>query len=457
MQTIFAVQIVLFAGMITLQVQAGITLTTLISFDQTNGSDPQAGLALGPDGNFYGTTTSGGANGLGTVFRITPTGAFTNLVSFANSNGASPRDGLLLGGNGKFYGTAYAGGANYSGILFQVDTNGALATVYTFSFAGGGFPVAGLIQDSAGSFYGATAIGGTNSGGTVFRLTADGMFRTLASFDLSGSGGNSPYGGLLLGSNGFIYGTTSQGGANGYGAVYEMDTNGALATVASFDNTNGANPYAGLTCGMGVNGDLFGTASAGGANGYGTIFKLGTNGLLTTMVPFGNTNGAAPKAVLTLGVDGDFYGTTSAGGDFNGQPAGHGTVFKFEANGELTTLFLFNGTNGDSPQGGLAQGASGDFFGTTANGGANGFGTVFRLSLAVTPPSFLSAVATGDRVTLTWSATPGKTYELLYKTNLDRGSWSNLSDGITATNAIMTTSDSMGADSRRFYQLLMLQ
>ena len=454
MKLLLAVPGIFAAGSLALHVQAGITFTSLMSFDQTNGDDPQAGLAQGLDGNFYGTTTRGGINANGTIFQITPTGVFTNLISFAGTNGASPRSGLLLGMDGSFYGTTYTGGSNNAGIIFQITTNGVLSTLQTFSFAGGGFPIGGLVQDQGGNLYGTTAVGGTNSGGTVFRLATNGIIQTLDFFNISGNGGNSPYAGLLRGSNANYYGTTYQGGTNGYGTIYEINTNGALTTLVSFGNTNGANPYAGLISDL--NGNLYGTTYQGGANGYGTVFELHTNGTLTTLVSFGNTNGATPQAGLFLGMDGNLYGTTSAGGDLSSQPAGHGTVFKLSTNGTLTSLILFNGTNGDSPQGSLIQDAQGNFYSTTAGGGTNGFGTVFRFSITVTPPRFLDVAAMNNIVTLTWSATAQETYQMLYKTNLNQASWSNLNGSVLATNTVMTTFDAVGPDTQRFYQILLL-
>jgi len=156
-----------------------------------------------------------------------------------------------------------------------------------------------------------------------------------------------------------------------------VTTTGVLTTLVSFNGTNGAEPYyAGLT--LGPDGNFYGTTYAGGitnstfANGLGTVFKVTTNGVLTTLVSFNGTNGMYPFAGLTLGNDSNFYGTT----------VGVGTVFRMTTNGALTTLVFFNGTNGASPYAGLALGNDGNFYGTTENGGSSGMGTVFRLSLA---------------------------------------------------------------------------
>jgi uncharacterized repeat protein (TIGR03803 family) len=131
-------------------------------------------------------------------------------------------------------------------------------------------------------------------------------------------------------------------------------------------------------------------------------------------------------------------------------------VFKLGTNGTLTTLVSFDGTNGASPEAGLIQGADGNFYGTTTQGGTNGYGTVFRLSVIVPPPGFLAMAQAGATLTLTWSATVGQSYQMLYKTNLNQTTWNNLNDALTATNPIMTASDAIGPDQQRFYRILLL-
>ena len=438
------------------RVEAGVTLTSLVSFNQTNGAFPSAGLVQGTDGNFYGTTASYGPGGYGTLFQMTPAGTFTNLVSFNSTNGAGPRAGLVQGTDGGFYGTTYNGGSNNAGTVFQFTTNGTLTTLVTFAISTGGYPIAGLIQGQDGSFYGTTAIGGTNSGGTAFQVMTNKTLATLASFNISGDGGNSPYAGLVQANDGSLYGTTYQGGTNGRGTIFKLTTNGTFTSLYSFTGTNdGAYPYAGLV--QGADGNFYGTTFYGGTNGVGTVFEFATNGTLTTLVSFGNTNGAYPQAGLVRGSDGGFYGTTSAGGAYTNQSSlGCGTVFKLGTNGTLTTLASFDGTNGAAPEAGLIQGADGNFYGTTTQGGTNGYGTVFRLSVIVPPPDFLTVSQTGATLAMTWSATVGQSYQLLYKTDLNQPTWNNLNNSLTATNPIMTTFDAMGPDQQRFYRILLL-
>ncbi len=192
------------------------TVQTLVSFTGTNGSYPISALALGNDGNLYGTADNGGSNGAGTVFRVTTNGMITTLVSFAGTNGTDPAATLTLGKDGNFYGTTYEGGSN-------------------------------------------------NDGGTVFQLATNGTLTTLAFFDVTN--GLYPYAALTLGNDGNFYGTTTQAGntnfngGGGYGAIFRVSTNGTMSTLIAFNGTNGASPQAGLT--LGSDGNLYGTVPLG--------------------------------------------------------------------------------------------------------------------------------------------------------------------------------------------------
>src|SRR5208337_3389753 len=279
---------------------------------------PQAGLVQGSNGNFYGTTYHGGTNNYGTVFKINTNGGLTSLYSFTGGNdGANPQAGLVQGSDGNFYGTTYQGGTNNDGAVFKIRTNGGLSSLYSFTGGNNGAnPQAGLVQGSDGNFYGTTYQGGTNNYGTVFKINTNGGLTSLYSFT-GGNDGANPQAGLVQGSDGNFYGTTYQGGTNNYGTVFKINTNGGLTSLYSFTGgNNGANPQAGLV--QGSDGNFYGTTYQGGTNNYGTVFKIRTNGGLSSLYSFsGGNDGANPQAGLVQGSDGNFYGTTYQGGTNN--------------------------------------------------------------------------------------------------------------------------------------------
>jgi uncharacterized repeat protein (TIGR03803 family) len=360
-------------------------VAVMYAFNGPDGGDPTGAMAQGADGNLYGTTQYGGANGYGTFFQMTTNGVMTTLHSFDYTDGGYPAGGLIQGVNGSFYGTTTEGGAHGYGTIFTITTNGALTTVHSFDYTDGGYPYCTLIQPGDGFFYGTTQYGGANYYGTVFKMTPLGAVTTLHSFDYSDGG--YLYGGMALGPDGNLYGTTEYGGASYYGTVFQVTPAGAFTTLHSFDYSDGGYPYAGLA--LGADGNFYGTTQYGGSDGEGTVFKITTNGMLTTLHSFNGADGNYPVAALTQGADGNFYGTTSGGGSyFNGVKSvgASGTVFRITTNGVLTTLLALAGTNGSSPQSSVCQGTDGNFYGTAGGGGvgfngsgSSGDGTVFRI------------------------------------------------------------------------------
>ena len=357
---------------------------------------PSAALAEGNDGNFYGTTAYGGASAKGTVFEVTPAGVLTTLVSFNGTNGSHPAAGLVQGSDGNFYGTTEYGGTNgNSGTVFQMTPGGTLTTLVSLNGTNGSHPLAGLVQGSDGNFYGTTLLGSVKNRGTVFQMTAAGVLTTLVSFN--GGNGSSPFAALVQGTNGNFYGTTGGGDGSWFGShspdncgtVFQMTSAGVLTTLLVFTTgANGYNPSAGLV--QGNDGNFYGTTAYGGnlsltltgGYGLGTVFKMTPAGGLITSVSFSGANGSYTVSGLVQGSDGNFYGTTAGGGTGGSATGGGGTVFRMTPSGALTTLVSFNGANGNSPQAPLVQGSDGNFYGTTTYGGAGGLGTVFRVTPA---------------------------------------------------------------------------
>jgi len=308
----------------------------------------------------------------------------TVLHYFSGSpDGLIPQFGAMIqGSDGNFYGTTVGGGFYGYGTVFKVTATGSESVLYSFSGYGVGsngynpFSV-GLVQDSDGNLYGTTSNGGAAGYGTVFKLTPTGVETDLHSF-AGGNDGAVSYASLILGIDGNFYGTTTSGGVAGYGTVFRMTPAGAESVLYSFaGGSDGATPYASLI--QGVDGNFYGTTTGGGAAGHGTVFKLTPSGVEAVLYSFaGGSDGATPYASLIQGVDGNFYGTT-----LNGGTNSHGTVFKVTPGGTETVLHSFSGgTDGAAPYAELTQGSDGNFYGTTCNGGTDGYnlGTIFRVT-----------------------------------------------------------------------------
>jgi uncharacterized repeat protein (TIGR03803 family) len=375
------------------------TFTSLVSFNGDDGAFPASmSLVQGTDGNLYGTAPSGGANSGGTVFKVTPTGTVTTLYSFCTqincTDGKTPLAGLVLGANGAFYGTTSVGGANDDGTVFSVTSGGALTTLHSFDLpVDGAYLTAALVQGTNGTFYGTTDEGGTNNYGTVFSINSGGAVTTLHSFDRTD--GAYPDAALVQATNGNFFGTTSDGGANDDGTVFSITSGGTLTTLHNFDGTDGAYPYAPLV--QASNGTFYGTTIEGGANGYGTVFSITSGGTLTTLHGFDSTDGSYLYAALIQATNGTLYGTSSEGGTANcsfGQPCG--TVFSITSGGTLTTLHSFDVTDGEEPHGALVQDTDGTFYGVTYEGGTSNYGTIFSLAVGLHP--FVETLPTSGQV-----------------------------------------------------------
>jgi uncharacterized repeat protein (TIGR03803 family) len=260
----------------------------------------------------------------------------------------------------------------------------------------------------------------------VFKVSTNGTLVSLYSFT-GGNDGAYPQAGLVLGNDGSFYGTTYGGGTNEVGTMFQIRTNGVLTSLYSFDAYN-ANPYAGLV--QGSDRYFYGMTFGGGKSDNGTVFKISTDGVLTNLYSFtGGNDGANPQAGLMQGSDGYFYGTTPYGGSYES-----GTVFKINTNGILTTLYSFTGGNDGSVPSGLVQGSDGSFYGTTYSGGQGGVGTVFQLAIVKTAPQ-LTITLSRPNVILSWPL-DATGFTLESSTNLASQVWSAVSGQFTVTNAI---------------------
>lgn len=374
------------------------TYKTLVSFNGTDGANPEyAPLVQGRDGNFYGTTRGAGGNSPGTVFKITAGGKLTIVADVGLDQ---PYAGLVLATNGWFYGTTAQGGAYNWGTIFEIMSKGTLNTVYSFcaqtNCSDGVFPLFGLVQASNRKLYGTTpSAAAVGSPGTIFGTTPAGQFTTLLIFD--GADGLSPSGPLIQARNGNLYGTAGAGGTYGQGTVFEITPGGRLTTLHNFDGADGSGPSLGLV--QATDGNFYGTTQQGGANnncpfGCGTVFKMTPKGALKTIYNFCSlsncTDGSLPISGLVQAPDGNFYGTTAQSGSSTACGGyGCGTVFKLTPKGALTTLYTFcartNCIDGAGPQAGLLQATSGIFYGVTTGGGTTAGGTVFSLSTGLGP------------------------------------------------------------------------
>lgn len=371
------------------------TFRLLYTFTDSVDSATPEGTLLLHDGRLYGTSSSRNSAGLGTIYQVDiRTGRETVLHRFAGSpsDGNWPAAGLIGDAAGNLYGSTTGGGPNSWGTLFKLDAAGHYTLAHAFDFSDGQSPQARLIRDGQGNLYGTTYQGGISNSGTVFKLDTAGVFTTLYRFTGSPDG-EWPHAALLL-DKGNLYGTTTCGGSTGgaaYGCVNGFGTVFSLAPPASSGSAwvetvlysftggaDGASPNAELVADG--RGNLYGTTVTGGnAAGNGVIFKFN----LTTMEEqvlhtFTGVDGSGPTVNLVRTSGGTLYGTTVQGGAFN-----FGTVFKLGGSGALTTLHSFTaGTDGAFPEGGLVRDSGGHLYGTTAGSGItnNPYGTVFEIT-----------------------------------------------------------------------------
>jgi uncharacterized repeat protein (TIGR03803 family) len=436
--------VVLITGMQALPAQA--QLTELYAFQYNSaatsnypdGANPMAELIQGKDGNYYTTTNIGGAGvcpgevegqipGCGAVVKITPAGVLSVLYSFPYDTSTStapdgwfPQAGLVQGKDGNFYGVATEGGTGGEacadttglsgcGTVFKLTPSGTLTVLHSFCGGSGcgslttdgAEPTGRMVFAANGDLYGTTQVGGLFNGfynqGTIFRISTSGAYTVLHVF--SGNFGSKPDGanpaaGLTLASNGDFYGTTTAGGASGDGSVFEMTASGKVTLLHSFTgSSDGSMPIGALV--QASDGNLYGTCYSGGANGTGTVFRITTKGVLTKIYDFaaeaapGNI-GYLPRAGLIQASDGNLYGTAWQGGAFTTT----GTIYQLTLGGVGTLEASFDAsTTGFAPLDALLQGSDGRLYVTLQyNGGENSDGVqdqgaISVLDLGLSPPA----------------------------------------------------------------------
>jgi uncharacterized repeat protein (TIGR03803 family) len=401
------------------------TFNVLASFNGFDGANPGATLVQGPNGNYYGTTATGGtisttSPGSGVIYEVTPTGKIILLHIFCLEarcpDGSGPQAPLVLATDGNFYGTTVDGGTHSVGTIFKITPEGKFTSIYSFCAetvlgicTDGMLVTAGLIQAVNGDFYGMAQAGGSHNEGTVFRVTSAGKLTVLYNFCSQDppycADGASPWATLIQGNDGYLYGTAEEGGTYRGGTVFKLALDGTLTTIYNFCPSE-----TGVTCPDGSapesaliqasNGNFYGATTTGGTVncgitkvGCGTVFELTPAGVLTTLHSFCSlancADGAYPSGV-TQGTDGNFYGITSGSGANK-----WGTLFQITSAGVLNTLYNFCAQSkcddGSSPKVAPFQATNGTFYGTTFIGGTGEAcpytqcGTVFTLSMGLGP------------------------------------------------------------------------
>jgi len=376
------------------------TITPLADFNRTTGGAPGDAFIQGLDGNFYGAAGVGGARDRGAVIVATPSGVITDLFSFCKATtcptGVTPYLSLLQVSNGDFFG--FTSGTSDNGTIFRLSPAGVINNLYDFCAnnicTDGQSPRTNMIQARNGYIYGTTNAGGTShNAGTIFRMTTTGALTTVYDFcqltNCQDGGGPLAFGGgLIQATDGNLYGVTRNGG-KGFGTIYQLSLSGTLKTIYKFCKQGaGANPCLdgaqplGLV--EGLDGNFYGVASGGGANGGGVFFKVTRYGGLTVLYNFCSQSGCADgegPISLILGSDGNFYGTTSNPTSDGAVP---NTIFQITPAGAYTLLYS---TDFRTESGLLSvmQSTDGNFYATNDVGGANGLGSFFKISTGLGP------------------------------------------------------------------------
>ena len=380
------------------------TETNIHDFGGSDGANPVGRLVAAGDGTFYGAAQFGGATGLGCVFKITESGTETVLHNFGNgtpqSDGLEPAAGVIVGKDGMLYGTTTGGGADGFGTVYKMTPAGVVTILH--SFAGttdGAIPETPLTFGKDGRLYGTTSADSEyeNSGdGTVFSMNTDGSnyivqcrFATMANVRGTLT--------LAPGSSTALYGTASTYGGAGEGALFSIipgtaDGSGALKVLHTFSDGSvaydGSYPNGALI--VDTAGNIYGTTFTGGANDNGTAYKYASTGAYTVLYSFDDLN-YLPAGGLILGSDGNFYGTTERSTE------GNGSVYSLSTTGSFNDIYDFGdygNYNGSDPIAPPTEDSNGNFIGLTNQGGdGNDDGAAYTLTAVLSNPVKVSSVA----------------------------------------------------------------
>jgi uncharacterized repeat protein (TIGR03803 family) len=366
---------------VTSQIVHAQTEAVLYSFKigPTDGQFPDTGVVRDARGNLYGTTYYGGPSNDGIIFKISKRSR-TVLHSFTGQTDGGHPNGLVLDNQGNLYGTAQIEGAHTCGIAFKLDRTRKFRVLYAFQGGQDGCVPVGLMRDSQGNLYGTTELGGPANVGTVFKIDATGKETVLYAFTggaVGAADGASPLAGVIRDAAGNLYGTTYGGGPDNFGTVYKVDTANKETILHAFTSgsLDGDSPYGVLA--EDSAGNLYGTTDGGGTASSGTIFKVDNAGAESILFSFTQqSQGGSPQSSLVLDSAGNLYGNTQLSGTYD-----WGVVFKFNlaTNTETVLHYFGNGKDGRAPLGILTLDSSGRIYGTTQQGGAEDYGTVYEI------------------------------------------------------------------------------